>query len=380
MAALGQASGYAPERARVGMRVDFGLIVSSLLLLLMGLATLYSQGYQRPGSQFTKQVTFALLGLGPFALFLIVHPRFWLRAMPIVYGLNLVVLAAVLKMGHKVLGAVRWIQIGPLNFQPSEMAKLMLILTLSAFYAVRQDRIQRPSTFLLSILHLGVPMLLVFLQPHLGATVVMIVIWLCISLAANIPMRTIGFALGALLLLAAGVFSVPALRNKILHGYQKDRIEAIHGQDIKDSNYQTFRAEIAFGVGGVSGAGFLKGEQKQAGYIPEQDNDFIFSVVGEEGGLVGCALVLAAFGFFFFRIWLIMFQATEPYYRMIAAGVLGLMAFHMAVNMAMVLGLIPVVGLWLPFFSAGGTALMLCIACVGLLLNVRAKERPVLFS
>ncbi len=379
MAALGR-TGTFPTDARSIKKLDFGLLISSMVLLGMGLMALYSQGFQRSDTQFTKQLSFAVLGLVPFALFAFVHPRFWLRAMPFVYGLNILLLLAVLRMGHKLLGAVRWIQIGPMQFQPSEMAKLLLILTLSAFFAVRQDRIEKLSTFALSFIHLVVPMALVFLQPHLGAAVVMLVIWLCICIAANAPLKFILGALGTFALVAVLILSIPALRSKVFRGYQQGRMTAIHGNDIKAANYQTFRAEIAFGVGGVNGTGFLKGLQKKSGVIPEQDNDFIFSVIGEEGGLVGCALVLAAFAVFFFRIWLIMFQATEPYYRMIAAGILGLLAFHMVVNIAMVLGLIPVVGLWLPFFSAGGTALMLCIACVGLLLNVRSKERPVLFS
>ncbi|HSI72419.1 MAG TPA: FtsW/RodA/SpoVE family cell cycle protein, partial [Fimbriimonas sp.] len=117
-----------------------------------------------------------------------------------------------------------------------------------------------------------------------------------------------------------------------------------------------------------------------ARFIPEQNNDFIFTVVGEEGGLIGASLVLFAFGFFFYRIWLVMFMASESYYRMLAAGVFTALFFHMFVNIAMVLNVLPVVGLWLPFLSSGGTALWLCLACVGLMLSVRRREAPVLFS
>ena len=101
---------------------------------------------------------------------------------------------------------------------------------------------------------------------------------------------------------------------------------------------------------------------------------------GEEGGLVGCTLVLAIFGFFFYRAWLVMVEASEPYYKMLVAGIIGLIGFHTVVNLAMILQLAPVVGLWLPFLSYGGTAMWLCMACVGLLLNIRRQERPVLFS
>src|ERR1700709_1828730 len=130
---------------------------------------LFSQGYQRPETQFPKQLLNAFIGLGPFCLFAFVSPRVWQRMMPVVYGLNVVILAAVLsRMGHKLLGAQRWLQLGPIQFQPSEIAKLLLVLTLAGYYATRQDRIGRLNTFLVSFLHISVPLALVYLQPHLG--------------------------------------------------------------------------------------------------------------------------------------------------------------------------------------------------------------------
>ncbi len=381
MASIARMGDYNIEQSRQGRRFDFGLLAAAAILLTLGLMALYSQGHDRPDSQFPKQLLNGAVGLLPFCLFAFVHPRVWQCMMPVVYGVNIALLLVVLKFGHKILGARRWLPLGPLQFQPTEIAKILLVITLASYFATRQDKIDKLSTFLLSFVHILVPLILVYKEPHLGATMVLVVIWLSISIAANVPIKFLGATFAAMGLAAVLVFSVPQLRSILpLHDYQKGRMGAVNGNDIKGNNYQTFRASIAFGVGGVNGAGFLKGEQKKAGYIPEQDNDFIFTVIGEEGGLVGCTLVLAAFAFFFFRIWLVMFQATEPYYRMIAAGILGLLAFHMVVNMAMVLGLIPVVGLWLPFFSAGGTALWLCMACVGLLLNIRSRERPVLFT
>ena len=123
----------------------------------------------------------------------------------------------------------------------------------------------------------------------------------------------------------------------------------------------------------------MKGEQKRGRFIPEQRNDFVFTVVGEEGGLIGCSILLAAFAFFFYRIYIVMQSASDPYFRLIAAGIFGVLGFHTFVNMAMVLQILPVVGLWLPFMSSGGTAIWLCMACVGLLLNMRRKEPVILF-
>jgi rod shape determining protein RodA len=133
-------------------------------------------------------------------------------------------------------------------------------------------------------------------------------------------------------------------------------------------------------VGGLAGTGFLKGEQKEGRFIPEQHNDFIFTVVGEEGGLIGATIVLAAFGFFFWRVWLILIRAPDPFYKMVAGGIFAALFFHTFVNLAMLLKLLPVVGLWLPFMSYGGTALWLCLSCVGLLIGIRRRERPGMFA
>lgn len=380
MSTLGRSDGYTVETTRPTRRIDFGLFLGALLLLGMGLLTLYSHGHQRPDNQFPKQVLNAAVGLVPFSIFAFVNPRFWMRIAPVVYVINAGVLLGVLYMGERKFGAQRWIDIGPMQFQPSEMAKLFTVLTLASFYAMRQDRIRDFSTFLLGIAHVAVPVALIFKQPHLGATMVLLVIWFCVSLAANVPTKFLGGTLAALVFSASMVLFVPPIRDKVLHGYQQGRIEALTKNDEKGADFQTTRAAIAFGVGGVTGTGFLKGEQKQMGFIPFQYNDFVFTVIGEEGGLVGSSLVLATFVFLFLRIWLVMLQATDPFYRMVAAGILAFLAFHTYINIGMNLGLLPVVGLWLPFFSAGGTALWLCMASIGLLLNIRSRERPVLFT
>ncbi len=291
-------------------------------------------------------------------------------------------LAAVLLHGKSAKGAARWLPLGPIQFQPSELAKILVILTLAAFYTARQDQITKLSTFFWGILHVGVPLMLILLQPHLGAALVMLVAWFSVSLIAGIPLKYLAGAVGVGVVMVALILSVPALSGKFLHGYQQGRVNGMMSRqkDVQGANWQTDRAEIAFGVGGVLGSGYMRGEQKAAGYIPEQQNDFIFTVVGEEGGLIGGTLVLAAFGFFFYRIWLVMLYAKDSYAKMIAGGIFAVLAFHTFVNIAMVLQLLPVVGLWLPFLSYGGTALWLCLGSVGLLLNIRRQERPVLFS
>ena len=256
-----------------------------------------------------------------------------------------------------------------------------MILTLASFYANRADRINSLSTFLWGLLHVAVPMALILKQPSLTAALVLLGVWFAISLLAGVPMKFFATSLAVVALLGTAVFTVPAASKYLLHGYQEGRIKGLlrKDKDNQGDDWQSDRAEIAFGVGGLTGTGFLRGEQKQGKYIPEQRNDFVFTVIGEEGGLVGSTLVLCAYAFFFWRVFLVMVAASDDYERYIVGGIFALLATHTIVNIAMVLHLLPVAGLWLPFMSSGGTAIWLCMGCVGLLLNIRRQQRPILF-
>ena len=380
MASVFPVSGIGVEPRRNWARFDFAFALSTVLLILIGLMSLYSQSAATGSPWFRKQLINVGIGFIPLLLFALVHPKVWIRGANLLYVVNVALLAAVLLHGKHTKGAGRWFQLGALQFQPSELAKLLVILTLATFYAARQDSIRSPKTFLLGALHAFVPMVMILLQPHLGAFIVTGVAWFGISILARVPMKFIGFTAAIAALLIGAAFTVPMFQSKFFRPYQLERILGMVGpKDAKGANYQTDRAEIAFGVGGVLGSGFMRGEQKAAGFIPEQQNDFILTVIGEEGGLVGCTLVLVTFGIFFYRIWINLVQTTEPFYRMVAGGIFSILAFHMFVNMAMEMKLLPVVGLWLPFLSYGGTAMWLCMACVGLMIGIRRRERPLLF-
>ena len=376
---------------RLPARVDWYLILATVILISVGLMSIYSEGVGKEGLVFfRKQIINTIVGLVPLAIFAFVNPKVWLRFANVLYVVNCLALLAVLLVGKSAKGAERWIMIGSMQFQPSEMAKLLTMITLAAFFARRQESIDKTTTYLLSFAHLAVPMGLILMQPHLGAATVLLVGWFAISIAAGVPWNRIGAAIGLIFAVAGLVLTVPAIRDKLLRGYQADRVigftnrhaganSTLTDKQLKDKNFQTNHAKVAFSGGGWTGLGFLKGEEKQTGFIAEQNNDFIFTVPGEEAGFVGCTLILVAYGFFFYRIWLIMVSATEPFYKMIAGGIYAVLGFHMFVNIAMVLQLVPVVGLWLPFLSCGGTAMWLCLACVGLLVNIRRSERPLLF-
>lgn len=375
VAGLPRVPGYGTEQRRAP-KIDWYLVIATTLLITIGLMSLFSEGVTHDGgANFRKQVINTLIGLVPFSIFAFVPPHLWRRIIPFIYGLNIVTLLSVFVIGSHKKGADRWIQLGPMQFQPSEMAKILVVITLSGFYANRQSEIQSPRTFWMGLLHVSVPLLLILLQPHLGAAMVVLVSWAAISIVAGVPAKYFALAGVIFLVLGGGLAS----SGKLLRGYQQGRVAGFGSHDAKGKSYQTDQAEIAFAVGGATGVGFLHGERKAGHFIPEQHDDFIITVMGEEGGLMGCTLVLFAFGFFFYRLWLVMFQATDPYYKMIVGGIFAALSFHMFVNLAMVMHMVPVVGLWLPFLSYGGTAMWMCMSCVGLALNIRRRERPLLF-
>ncbi len=368
-------SSHAVARARLG-RIDGWLILSALTLLTVGLMSLYSidQGSENSRHLF-KQGLRLVIGAVPFAIFFFVRPDFLRRYASVLYGINIGLLLLVLVAGSRGGGAQRWLDLGPIDFQPSEMSKVLTVITLAAFFANRKEDADRLSTFLLSILHVSVPMVLIFLQPHFGAALVMLVAWLGVCIAAKVKMRFLVGAVGVAAVLVGSALLIPGL----LKPYQVERIMAMFGGSEQDTRFQIARAEMAFAAGGATGAGYLKGEFKAPGFVPAQHTDFIFTVIGEEGGLIGCSLVLATYAFFFFRTWRVAHLADEPFHRMIAAGLTTVLAFHTIVNLGMNLGLLPVVGLWLPFLSYGGTAIWMCLSSVALLLNIERRTRPILF-
>ncbi len=366
---------------KVGL--DWWMLGTAGLLILVGLLSIFSavQGSSNL-TDFKKQIVFVLLGVVPTSIFALCHPRLWAKASVFVYALNLSLLVAVLVRGNTLNGAERWISIAGFQFQPSEMSKIFIVLTLATFYASRQDRIKTFGTFALGALHVFVPVLLIMKQPHLGASLLLLSVWVALSLVAGVSPKYMLLAIGSLAILTTLVFKSPSVRHVVITDYQWERVTGLlgietKGKTLSDKQLQVRMASYAFANGGIGGTGYLKGEAKKR--VPFVSTDFIFACVGEEFGMIGCLALLGVFGMFFYRIWLGMLSAADLYYQLIMAGILTIFGFHLIVNAGMVLGVLPVVGMWLPFMSYGGTAIWLCMSLVGLALNVRARERAVLF-
>jgi rod shape determining protein RodA len=368
------ALGSLTERLRL-RQVDLPLLLTTLLLIGVGLATLYSATYQWSPAVFRKQLMLLAVGVVGAIVLAAIPPRVWLRFYKPLYALNVLMLLGVLVFGAERKGAQRWLELpGGFQLQPSEFAKLLLVLTLAAWLARQGDAIRTPKGFLLSALHMAVPALLVFKQPDLGTSLVFAAVWFAMVYLAGARARWLWLTVVAGALGFAGLWHFDILRD-----YQKARLVSFLDPeaDPKQSGYHILQARIAVGSGQLTGKGYLHGTQKNLRYIPEQHTDFIFVVVAEELGFVGSVGLLGLFGAFLYAVWRIMVNTRNEYHRLLAGGILTLFTFHLLTNVGMTIGLFPVVGIPLPFISYGGSMLITALAAVGLLLAIRLHESPV---
>jgi rod shape determining protein RodA len=288
----------------------------------------------------------------------------------IFYGLNLALLLFVLLFGKTSMGATRWTDFGLFQLQPSEIMKLVIIITLARYFADR-GQVQGYTLGELKIpfLLLAAPALLIMKQPDLGTAMLVLFIGATMALFAGIRRGTL-----ALLTLAGGLAAFGGWF--LLRDYQRERILTFLDpeRDPLGSGYHIIQSKIAVGSGGFFGKGFMKGTQSQLAFLPERHTDFAFSVFAEEWGFVGCLLLLLAY--LFIVIWGIYIarRAADRFGMFLALGVVAMLFWHIVVNLGMVIGLLPVVGVPLPLFSYGGTSMVTTMIGTGLLLNVSMRR------
>lgn len=361
-------AGVASDAVR---RLDWPLVLASAGLIFFGLLSLYSADTVSVGhSHFKRQLLWMVVAIPFCALFWFVDPRKLASFSKVLYALNLTLLVAVFFLGKEAKGSVRWIDLGPFQIQPSEIAKLFVILTLADVLIRFRDELPTIRGLLLSLLHVAIPFVLVFKQPDLGTSIVFVCIWFGMSLVAGQRKR---YLLGCFIV-GLGAFAL-LWNSGFIRDYQKARVEALFSGD----DYHSRMARYSIGYGGVTGQGYLRGDMKASRLVPEQTTDFIFTVIAEEWGFIGSTLVVVGYAYFLWRVWLVAANASVRLYRYIAAGIYVVFAFHIVVNLLMVVGLLPVVGVPLPFFSRGGSALVLNFSMVALLLNLRAREKHLVF-
>ncbi len=363
------------DRARL-RGLDGIFLLSALLLLGLGLLSLYSAAFQRAQetgiSYLQRQLTWAVFGALLAVVLVAVDYHRWLEGAYLLYGVNLVLLVLVLEMGVVRGGAQRWLTIGGFTVQPSEFAKITTILALARFLGSRK-RSEGPGwqAILGSLGLLLAPAVLILREPNLGTATIFFGIGLAMLVTWGVPWRAVAALLGL------GLLAAPLLW-LFLADYQRSRLLVFMNPNLDPlgAGYTVIQSKIAVGSGGLWGKGWLAGTQNQLNFLPERHTDFIFSVIGEEWGILGTSFALALFALVFHRGFLIAAQTRDPYGRLLVVGLITMLAMHTIVNTGMTLGLMPVVGLPLPFMSYGGSWLLTCLTAVGICLSVSVR-RPI---
>ncbi|MCL6580462.1 MAG: rod shape-determining protein RodA [Firmicutes bacterium] len=375
-------------RRRLLKDTDFTLLVATLLLVGLGILVQASATSTMPvgGDQwfYTKRhALFAAVGLAAMVGAVALDYRDLARWAKFMYVANLLFLGAVLVVGSSALGAQRWFRLGSVSIQPSEFAKLAIIITLAAFLSRRADRLQRWTGLVLPFVHVGVPALLILAQPDLGTSLVFAAILFGMLFVAGARWTHLAVVYGGGLA-AAVTWVVLHLKFGLwipLKPYQLNRLIVFANPNIDPlgAGYHIKQALVAIGSGGLFGKGLFTGTQSRLKFLPMQHTDFVFAVVGEELGLIGALAVLVLFFIIIWRGVRIAAEAKDAFGALVATGVVSMFAFHVLVNVGMTLGMMPIAGIPLPFISSGGSALMTNCMAVGLLLGIHFRRRKITF-
>ena len=362
---------------RLLKRLDMKLLAVVGVLSCVGLLAVNSATPGAMNSNFYKQIIWLVVSIIPLVLMAMFDPHTWAKRWIVIYVINVALLGIVDFFGHSAKGAQRWIPLpGGFQFQPSEFAKLFVILTLAHLITRMGDEVKTGWGITKTLIHIGLPAGLIFKQPDLGTAVVILSIWFGMVFIAGARWQHLAVVVVICLVSFGGAWQFGVIKD-----YQKNRLVSFINPDLdpKGTGYHIRQARIAVGSGQAMGKGYGLGTQKKGHFIPEQHTDFIFAVIAEEGGLAAAALLLAAFGFMLWRIWVIIAGAGDPYYQLLATGIFTMFIFHVTINIGMTIGLAPVVGVPLPFISYGGSITLVAMALIGLLLGIRGREEQLVF-
>jgi rod shape determining protein RodA len=346
------------------LHLDFPLLLLILAVMLFAQIVLYSASAESM-SMVEKQAINIVIALGVMLIFAQIPPHYYKQISAYIYILGMLLLLAVLFMGDIGKGAQRWLDLGVLRFQPSEFLKIGCPLML-AWYLDRRELPLRPSTLLISGLLILTPAALVVKQPDLGTAILIAASGFFVIFLAGIHFKIL---MG--LMIAVLTSAYPAWL--LLHDYQKKRILTFLApeQDPMGSGYHILQSKIAIGSGGIFGKGWLNGSQAYLQFLPEKTTDFIFAVLSEEFGLLGALLLLILYALIIARCLHISMYAQDTFCRLLA-GSLSLSFFaYVFINIGMVSGLLPVVGVPLPLVSYGGTALVTLMAAFGIIMSIK---------
>jgi rod shape determining protein RodA len=369
--------GIGRTRERPYRHIDGVLLLTVATLSVVGLFMVYASSHALttfgvdPTAFVKKQMTWLVLSAGVLLLTITFDYRYTKVYAGFLYAALLLLLLAVrTPLGTTVKGAQRSFQLAGFAFSPSELMKIGLIVMLAAFLSERKGDSLSLRDLIRATLIAAIPMALVFIQPDIGTTIVLVAIMVGTLIVAGAKTRHL-----ALLAVVAAVLLGGAFQMGVIKQYQIDRaLGFLDHNSHTAAAYNQRQSLIAIGSGGLTGRGYLKGLQTNLDYVPEQHTDFIFTAVGEEFGFVGSVTVLFLYAVVLWRAFRIASLAKDPYGTYLAAGIASMFAIQMFVNIGMTLGIMPITGIPLPFVSYGGSSLIANYAAVGLLLNVHMRR------
>ena len=357
------------ENPRLWRLMDFPLLLVALALSGFGILAVYAAGADPNENYVTDQAVGFVVGVCGAIPLAIVDYRVWKTFLRPIYGLAIVMLLAVTLIGATVNGSQSWLDVGPVQVQPSEFAKPLMVIVLAGFFA--EKAVGEYDVFFKAIGIMAVPGLLVLAQPDLGTATVFGAVFLVMAYVAGARLIQLGgIVLAAVLAMVAGV------RFGILEEYQVARLTSFMRQNSSDDwGWQVAQSKMAIGSGGITGKGFDATTLANLGFLPEDHTDFIFSVLAERFGFVGS---MALIFLFFVLIWRILHVATisrDRFGVLIAVGIGTMLLFHVLVNVGMTMGIMPVTGIPLPFISYGRSSLVVSVMSLGLLQSIAMRSR-----
>jgi rod shape determining protein RodA len=361
--------------ARIYQRISASVLMASIALGAYSILLVYSATHDRPGfgAYPFKQAVWLGVGLAlAVAVSLFDYSKLQ-HYFPQLYAINLLMLVAIFVVGHGAKGAQRWFDLKFMTLQPSEFAKLFVILFLGAYISYRKGDIDNLADVAKSFGLVAVPMVLIMRQPDLGTALVLVAIWLGMMVVAGLRWRYV-----VLVLLVFALLAGVAWQFHILSDFQVKRLVVFVNPQVDPAGagYNLSQSKIAIGSGGLTGKGLLSGTQTNLNFIPERHTDFIFSVLGEELGFLGAAVLLGLYGWLLMSALRVASASRDPFGAHVATGIAVMWAFQMAVNIGMTTGIMPVTGIPLPFVSYGGSSMWTHLIASGLLMSIWFHRHP----
>jgi rod shape determining protein RodA len=358
------------------MLMAAALVAYGALLIYSASLTAYPEGIGGLGHPVVKHAALALAGLGLAVFVAWLDYRLFGQMAPALYALAIVLLVAVLLVGESAYGSRRWLPVPGAPIQASEVAKLLTIIVLARFLADRRLEMGKATTFLASIGIGAVPAVLVMAEPDMGTAIIIGAVWLAMVLVGGARPQHV------LIFLAFLLLTIPIATLAAMGDYQRERLALFLNPNLDPlgGGFNILQAEIGVGSGGLLGQGFTEGTQTQLDFLQTPTTDYIFSVLGEELGLVGALVLFLLFVVLLFRGLRVAKLTYDPFGRLLATGIVILILFQVFINVAVNIRLVPVTGIPLPFLSQGGSSMLTLFIALGLLQSVLVRQRPIDFG